>query len=111
MPVVARVSAKTPTNQKRAFTLSSELQYGAATFQNLRRRVGKSEAILYKATASDNARQMRSGLSRFEECLRYCNHQHLSGQNTANCIALASLTVSTLLREVISIVGLSVGHL
>lgn len=63
MPVVARVRAKTPANQKRAFTLSSELQYGTATFQNLRRRVGKSEPRLYKTTAPNNAWQMRSGLS------------------------------------------------
>lgn len=54
--MVARVSAKTPANHKRAFTLSSELQYGAATFQNLRRRVAKSDPRLCPKTEPQHCR-------------------------------------------------------
>jgi hypothetical protein len=50
IPVVASVRAKTPAKRSRACTLSSELQYGAATFQNLCNSVFKSEPALYTTT-------------------------------------------------------------
>lgn len=46
MPVVARVRRKTAPSCVLAWTLSSEDQYGAATFQNLRSSVCKSEPSL-----------------------------------------------------------------